>query len=118
RGQARVGGARLDEADMRAGAVEALAGLGELRAAGVDADDVSPGTDQLGEQGGHHADAAPEVGDAHPAPESGVEEHAARPGSVQVVQDVEAVIGRLPGRERVLPGGAVKWNRVHGISFV
>jgi hypothetical protein len=45
RGQARVGGARLDEPDMRAGAVEALAGLGELRAAGVDADDVPPGTD-------------------------------------------------------------------------
>jgi hypothetical protein len=40
-----------------------------LRAAGVDADDLPPGTDQLGEQGGHRADAAPEVGDAHPVPE-------------------------------------------------
>ena len=49
--------------------------------------------------------------------ESGVEEHAARPGSVQVVQDAEAVIGRLPGRERVLPGVAANRNCVHSSPF-
>ena len=76
-----------------------------------------PRTDQLGEQGGHQADAAAEIGDVHPAPETCFEEHPARPGSVQVVQDSEAVSGRLPGCQRVLPGVAANRNSVHGISF-
>jgi hypothetical protein len=54
------------------------AGLVDLRRAGVDADDVPPGADQLGEQGAHQADAASQVGDAHPAPQPRFEEHAPR----------------------------------------
>jgi hypothetical protein len=45
-------------------------GLSELRGAGVEANDVPLPADQRGEQGGHQADNAAEVGDAHPTAET------------------------------------------------
>ena len=88
----------------------ALTGLGELRGTGVDADDVPLGTDQFGKQGGHHAHAAAEVGDMHPPPQAGFEEHAAAARSVESVQNAQAVGGRFAGGEHIRPRGAGKRN--------
>jgi hypothetical protein len=48
---------------------------------------VPLGADQFGKQGGHHADAAAKVGDAHPPVEACVQEHAAAARPVECVQD-------------------------------
>src|SRR5262249_26355783 len=90
-----------DEDDIRAIAIEVFARLQELFAAGVDADDGPLRTDKLGEQGGHRADTAADVGDTHPALQTGVEQGPARARSVQFVQDAQAVGGSLASRQDV-----------------
>ena len=53
-----------------------------------------------------------------PAPQARFEEHAAGAGSVQAVQDVQAVIGRLAGGERVRRGGVAGRSLRHRVSLV
>ena len=63
----------------------ALTGLGELRRWSRGRQHAE-GADELGEQGGHQADTAAEVGDAQSPAETRLEEHAATAWSVEPVQ--------------------------------